>query len=326
VTLHRIQIFVIVATRLNLRAAAEELDISQSSISQHLRLLQNEIGKKLHNRIGNGIELTQAGTIFLAEAKKIVARIGGLKAKLRSKFAESAPASLSVGGTYTASTSYLPLLLAQFKKGHDDIVLRLRTAPATTLARMTLSGDLDLAIVHNQPAYRQLAIEPFLPEPVVFCVGRRHSLAKKKSLTWEDLNDFGLVITKLRGSMGISDRFIKDVKRKGGSINVVMECDSTESKRAAVKNRVGIGICYRPTIENDLKKGDLVELRLPGVDLCANTYILYRKNKPLSPAGQDFINLLRQHREKQSRHASRARRAKNRADGKLLMVKRRELG
>ena len=311
-TLRRIHIFVIVATRLNIRAAAEELRISQSSISQHLHLLQKEMGKKLYRRVGNGIELTQAGMLFLVEAKKIISRIANVKTRIRSKFSGSAPTALAVGGSYTASTSYLPHLLARFKKTHDDIRLRLRTESAGMLARMTMAGDLDVAIVHNQPAYRQLAIEPFVVEPVVFCVGRRHPLAKKKSLSWDDLQNFGLVITKLRRTMGISDRFIESVKKKGGSLNVVMECDSAEAKRAAVKNHLGIGICYKPTIEDDLKKGDLVELALPGVDLCAKSYILYRKNKPLSPAAQDFIRLLRQHRKQQQRQAgSKELRAKS---------------
>jgi DNA-binding transcriptional LysR family regulator len=298
VTLRQLEIFVVVATRLNLRAAAEELHISQSSISQHLRQLQIELGKKLHRRAGNGIGLTSEGTLLLSEAKKIFFRIANVKLRLHDKFAESIPAALTVGGSYTASTSCLPLLLARFQKTHEDIRLYLRTETGRILTRMVLAGELDVAVTYDQPAYSQLAAEPFLLEPVVLCVGREHPLAKKKRLSWDDLRNFGFVIRKPRRDMGVSARFLKSVKKKGFTPKVVIQCDSAEAKRTAIKNQMGIGICFRPTIENDLKNGALVELDLPGNRLHEKSYIIYHKTRALSAAAQDFMQLLRDHRDK----------------------------
>ena len=297
-TLRQLEIFVVVATRLSLRAAGEELHISQSSISQHLRQLQKELGKKLHRRAGNGIGLTSEGTLLLSEAKKIFFRIANVKLRLHDKFAESIPAALTVGGSYTASTGCLPLLLARFQQTHEDIRLYLRTETGRILTRMALAGELDVAVTHNQPAYRQLTVEPFVLEPVVLCVGRKHPLAKKRRLSWGDLRNFGFVITKPRRDMGISARFIEGVKKKGFTPKVVMQCDSAEAKRAAVKNQLGIGICFKRTIEDDLKKGELVELDLPGGGSHVKSYIIYHKTRAPSDAAQDFIQLLRDHRDK----------------------------
>jgi DNA-binding transcriptional LysR family regulator len=298
VTLRQLQIFIVVANRLNLRVAAEELHIAQSSISHHLRLLQGEFGKELHRKVGSGIDLTPTGILFLKECKSIIARIDRLKVTLHSKFAESIPTTLTVGGSYTASTSCLPLLLARFRKTHEDIRLYLRTETGRILTRMALASDLDVVVTHNQPAYRQLAAEPFLVEPVVLCVGRKHPLAKKKRLSWDDLRNFGFVIRKPRRDMGISARFIEGLKKKGFTPKVVMQCDSVEAKRAAIKNQMGIGICFRPTIEDDLKKGELVELDLPGGGSHVKSYIIYHKTRAPSAATQDFIQLLRDHRDK----------------------------
>src|ERR1700730_8881987 len=112
-TLRQLEIFIVVARRLDLRTAAQELHIFQPSISEQLRLLQEEFGKQLHRKAAHGIELTPAGTFFLKEAKGIISQISNLKAKLGPK--EDKP-SLSIGGCYSASNEFLPFLLSLFKK------------------------------------------------------------------------------------------------------------------------------------------------------------------------------------------------------------------
>jgi DNA-binding transcriptional LysR family regulator len=299
VTLRQLQIFIVAAKRLNLRLAAEELHIAQSSISQHLRLLQDEFGKELHRKVGSGIELTPTGKAFLKESKSINARIENLKLKLLSNFAEPVESTLTIGGSYTASSTCLPELLALFKKNHDHVRLRLRTDNGWAIAGKLLTGDIDVALVHNHPGYHQLATEVFANEPVIACVSHDHPLAQKQLLTLDNIRRFGFIIRRPPNSkIGRSYRFIETLDRKGLRPKVVMECDTSEAKKSAVKNQMGIGMMFRSTVQDELKSRELIEVRLPGVKLHRRSYILYHKTRPLSPAARDFIELLRAHRPK----------------------------
>src|ERR1043166_7951831 len=99
-TLRQLEIFAVVARRLNLRATGEELRIAQPSVSYQLRLLENELGTKLHIRSGRGVALTPAGTLLLRDSQEVLSRIKNLKLTLNNRLYESVPASLTVGGTH----------------------------------------------------------------------------------------------------------------------------------------------------------------------------------------------------------------------------------
>jgi DNA-binding transcriptional LysR family regulator len=303
-TLRQFQIFIVVASRLNLRAAAEDLHIAQSSISQHLRFLQEEFGVQLHRKTGSVIELTPAGAFLLKEATVIISQAERLKTKLQNKV-DSGSMSLTIGGSYTASTTCLPWLLANFKKTHEHVRIDLRTDDGPLLARLVLKGDLDLAISHDRPKLPQLAVEPFGRDPIIVCVARNHPLAKKQCLTRDDARRFGFIA---RRPQGITLGFTNILKRLGFKPKVVMQCDSTEAKKAALRKQMGFALIFKSLVENDLKKGDLVALRLPADrKLYGKNYFIYQKNKVLSPAAADFMQLLRDYRVKMQDGTKRER-------------------
>lgn len=131
-TLHQLKIFVVAARRLSLTAAAEELRIAQPSVSQQLRLLEEEFGKKFHRKIGRSIELTEQGWLFLKDAEKVLAQVE----KLREKFTntgKSAPGALTVGGTYGPAAILLPSALAIFKKAIQTLPSTVCPVPAGLL-------------------------------------------------------------------------------------------------------------------------------------------------------------------------------------------------
>jgi DNA-binding transcriptional LysR family regulator len=160
---------------------------------------------------------------------------------------------------------------------------------------MVLKGEIDLAIVHSSRRYPQIIREPFGNEPVIACVSRKHPLAAKKILTADDLKQFGFV-TRRFDDTATSERFFDGLRKRGLSPRTALECDSAEIKRAAVKSQIGIGLLYKPLVEEDLKTGELVEIQLPGGRLPGNSYIVYHKSRTLSSAARDFLELLRQYR------------------------------
>ena len=185
-TLGQLRIFIVVATRLNFGAAAEELKTSQPAISQQLRRLREELGKEVYRKVGGGIQLTAAGSRLLKEAKAILSRVDNIRARLHAEpAARRAAESLTVGGSYSPSAVLLPSLLARFKKSHPQADLKLRTDNRLNIERLVLKGAVELAVLNNPPSNRHLAIEPYRTEPLVAFVANNHPLAGKHQLTWK---------------------------------------------------------------------------------------------------------------------------------------------
>jgi DNA-binding transcriptional LysR family regulator len=300
-TLRQLEIFIVVAHKLNLRKTSQELHIAQSSISHHLQLLHREFGKQLHRKVGSGIELTAAGTLFLKEARSIVSRIDGLRAKFRATTAEPVQSSLTVGGNSAASAKLLPLLMALFKKNHENVQLKLRTAPGTLLYEMVLKGDVDVALVQHKPASDQLVAELYSKDILVACVSPKHPLAKTTRLSPDDMRNFGFIGSRHPAEERKPHQFINMLEKRGFKPKLVLECNYAEAKKNAVKNQIGIGLFLKWSVTEELQNRELVELELPGNKLTSNCYIIYRKRSLLSPLARDFVELLRAHRDAQRR-------------------------
>ena len=301
ITLRQLQIFTEVVKHGSVTAAADNLHISQSSISRHLISLEDELGQKLYHSSGTGIELTRAGKLVSRRATLIIDRIKNAEDRVRGMFAETRPAAMTIGASYTAATTYVPLLLRRFQDAHSHVTLRLRTANGWVLARLILKGEVDIALVHSRPTYKQLHIEPFSTDPATAFIAASHPLAEKARPSLEEMNEVGFVLTASPSKLGVTRRFLDCLKRKGLKPNIALRCDSEETKNAAVKSWLGIGLGFRAAIEQELKRGEFVELPLPGLRLSGNSYMIYHKKRPLTPAGLEFIGMLRKYRSRSNR-------------------------
>jgi DNA-binding transcriptional LysR family regulator len=91
----------------------------------------------------------------------------------------------------------------------------------------------------------------------------------------------------------MAEGILKQVERRGLKLNIIMYCDSPEAVKAAVKARIGLGISYRDIVEPDVRKGDLKVIKVPELKTQINSFIVYHKERPLSPIAQEFLTLLR---------------------------------
>jgi DNA-binding transcriptional LysR family regulator len=297
-TLRQLQIFVLVATRLSVQDAADELRIAQPEVSRQLRLLQEELRQHLYRKVGNRIALTRAGEVLLREASRILEQIQTLPAKLSKVSPAQASASLTVGGSYSPSVVLLPSVLAFFKKTHPALELHLRSAPRLKMEEMIVKGEVELAVLHNPPSHRLLKMEPYRPEPMVAFAAPDHPLAAKKNVSAEDCRGIGFIYRKPEADMSSGRDYFRALRKQGFDINVAMECDSPEAVKIAVGRGMGVGILYKDVISASIRKGEFKALKLPADEVKTRSLIVYHKTRPLSDAALEFLKLLRTYRGK----------------------------
>jgi DNA-binding transcriptional LysR family regulator len=298
-TVNRFQVFAAVARHGNISRASHELRISQPSVSQQLRTLEEEFGAKFYLRSGRGIELTSAGRLFLSRIRPILSQVNALNSSfpvVRPRVA----ACLSVGGSYAPSSSLLPSLLTLFKRNHPQVQIDLRTGSGLGIERLVVNGEIELALITGLPQSPLLIAEPCGRERLVAFVVKSHRLAKTGRLSPQALSRAPLIILGGKKSKGAAEAMVKEIEAQGVHPNIAMRCESPETVKTAVKKGMGVGILYEGVVEVGVRWGQFKAIRLP-VRWEAENFIIYHRERSLSANGRNFLTLLRRWRARHRR-------------------------
>lgn len=297
VTLNQFALFVAVAKYASLTKASAEFRVSQPSVSQQLRQLEVYYGKKFYRRLSKGIEITEAGNALLQQVVPILEQVAKLPRGGKARRAsEATPENLTVGGTFSASTVLLPALLARLRKQHPSADLEFRTSTSENLERFLLSSAVDLAVTDREPVSNELIGELLRREKIVAFVPPNHALARRKSVRLVDLLTEPLIIRGGKGISGITENGLKRLREQGLQVSIAMRCAEPAAIKAAVRQKMGVGIAFTGSIKTAADSGEFKILNVRGLELEAKSYIVYPKGRSLSPLAHKFLQLLREMR------------------------------
>lgn len=288
-TLHQLKIFSSIAKYLNVTRASAELHISQPSVSQQVKLLQEEYGLTLYKKTHRGIRLTDDGRLFLKEIEPILVQFDLLKRRCNGRPKEAA---LAIGGSHSPSASFLPLVASAFRKTHLDTKLTLRTHNSDVLEQMVINSEIEIAVVTNSSGSPRLFYERCRQEELVLFASLDHPLAKAKDLSLADLASAPLVVFR-RGRLNAFGKILARIERAGLNLNIAMYCESSDAVKAAVKAGMGVGVVYRDLAQNEINRKEVKVLQVRGLVMRSQSYIIYPKDRPLSVNAQEFLNLVR---------------------------------
>jgi LysR family transcriptional regulator, transcriptional activator of the cysJI operon len=125
-------------------------------------------------------------------------------------------------------------------------------------------------------------------------------LPGKKELTLDELEDIPLVVRSNGGSESTTQSLLMELKRPGHKTNIAMACESPEAIKQAVIHRLGIGFLYYDAVRDDIERSSFKLVTIRGLNLVGQTYIVYHKERPLSPNAQEFLEILRNWRDQQT--------------------------
>jgi LysR family transcriptional regulator, transcriptional activator of the cysJI operon len=297
-TIKQFMIFATVSRHLNITRASQELHISQPSVSQHLKLLEEDYNVKLFKKSKRGIVLTGSGNLFLTKLMPILAQLDELKRAFVNESTESQVDSLVIGGTYGPSALLLPSLTGVFKRSYPRVELELRSANRPYMERLVLSSEVDLALVTGRPSSSNLVVEPYRKEKLLAFVARNHLLASKRELSLAQFARVPLIIHGRKNSSNTATGILRDLQGKGLEPVVAVRCESPDAVKTAVREKIGLGILYQDTVRRELGNGEFISVKVHGLKLEGESFIISHKDKPLSSAALAFLNLLRWWRTK----------------------------
>jgi DNA-binding transcriptional LysR family regulator len=228
-----------------------------------VQALEARIGTPLFDRVGRHIELTEAGRLFLPEARAVLGRVAQAEQTL-DELAGLERGALAIHASQTVGSYWLPRLLHRFAETYPKISLSLTIGNTADVARAVLDGSVDLGFVEGNVEDPLLARIPVGSDRLILVVGAGHAWAGRRSLDPGDLTEMRWVLRE-RGS-GTRQVFEEAVRRRYGldpaRLTVAWTLPSNEAVRAAVEAGAGATVISRLVATAGLAAGSLVELPL----------------------------------------------------------------
>ena len=289
-TLEQLRIFVAVADRQHVTRAAEQLNVAQSAASASIAALESRHGAKLFHRVGRGIALTEAGALFLIEARAVLARAEAAELVL-SELGGLKRGTLVVQASQTIASYWLPRHLVAFRRAYPAIAISLTIGNTTQVAAAVSQGSAELGFVEGAVEDPALDSSVVARDQLVIVVGPDHDWARTGAVvTPQRLAESEWVLREAgSGTRSVFEAALSELGVAQASLRVALDLPSNESVRAAVEAGMGATAISASVAAPSIEAGLLhaVDLALPERQFC----VLRHRDRYRSRAGDAFVAL-----------------------------------
>jgi DNA-binding transcriptional LysR family regulator len=279
--------------------AADDLFLTQPTVSGHILSLEQSLSLRLFDRTSREARLTKAGEVFLEYALKILSFRKELLNAL-SEFSRGIRGELSLGASTIPGEYLLPKLMGDFKKEHPHFIISLKIADTKEIIQYILQDNVEFGIIGAKLNYPSLHYEKFEVDEIIVIAPSDHPLTRKKRVNLEELLREPWIIRE-EGS-GTQMAVEKAIRKKGKSLkqfHVAIEMGSTSSVKEGVKARLGLAFISGKATEEEIRQGFLSRIDVEGIEpIFRQIYIVSHRGRTLSPIGMEFLRFLKRKKEK----------------------------
>ncbi len=279
--------------------AADDLFLTQPTVSGHILSLEQFLSLRLFDRASREVRLTKSGEVFQEYASKILSLRKDLLNAL-SEFSKGIRGELSLGTSTIPGEYLLPRLIGDFKREHPSFVISLKIADTKEVIQFVLQDHVEFGIIGARLNHPSLHYEKFEEDKIVVVAPAGHPLTRNKKVTLDQLLKEPWIIRE-EGS-GTRIAVEKALRREGKSLkqfNVVMEMGSTSSVKEGVKAKLGLAFISGRATEGEVRQGSLCRIDVEGFEpISRQIYIVTHRRRTLSPMGTEFLRFLKRKKEK----------------------------
>lgn len=286
--LRRLEIFAKVAELGSFSRAAEALSLTQPTVSEHVRALEEELGVQLLDRLGRGAVPTPAGQLLLGYALRIL----GLAREGRQaldQFQGRLRGDLTVGGSTIPGEYVLPALIGRFRAKYPDIAITLLIGSSRQVSEWVEAGRVELGVVGAQPTSRNLESRELMADEIVVIVPPDHRWAMRQTVGLDDVRAEPLVLRERgSGSREAFERALGAVGLDLSAFRVAGEMGSTQATKQAVRAGIGVALISRRAVEDECRARLLTCLKVRDLAVTRSFYLVIHRDRTRSPLAQAF--------------------------------------
>ena len=289
ITVTQLTAFLAVVRGGSVTAAADELVVTQPSVSSAVAALGRELGCELFERAGRGIRLTEAGAAFRPYAADIVGLLEEGRHAAREA-AEMAARRLRIAAVTTAAESFVPPLMQAFAALHPDIELTLDVGNRDYVFERVLSHLADVAISGRPPADERLVAEPLLQNEIVCITSPDDHAAAAGPLEATDLaHRVWLLREPGSGTRSLGEQYLDGLGLTPRTLTV----GSNGAIKQAVRAGLGVSLLSRAAVEDELRSGWLAEITLADGPAPRPWFVLHSRVGPVRAPTAAFAEFAR---------------------------------
>jgi len=288
--LYRLWIFMTVVEEGGFSAAANKLYLSQPSVSNQVRQLEQALRTTLIDRSGARIRLTAEGEVLLEYAKRVFLLADEAVTAIR-QVSGLQSGTLVAGGSTTVGTYLLPPLLAAFRKEHPGIDVGIFVGNAEQVEKRLVDGEVGIAVFAGMPKAPQLESEPILEDRVVLITPPDHPLAAEKAISPDRLTGERFLLRE----PGSSTRDLQEEALRSWGLEDASQAEiwGPETIKQAAAAGLGISLVSEHCVEAELADRRLAVLDVTPAPEPRPIVLAHRRDRLLGPAEQEFIKLLK---------------------------------
>ena len=288
---HQLNVFLTAANTLNFTAAARQLHMSQPSVSQHIRELENYFDTPLFIRSGRRISLTDAGEALIPMAQELIGASINIEETMRS-LKDEVYGHLVVGCSTTSGKYILPFLLADFLKRHPQVQATCQVTSRPQSMQMLCDGDVHLALASASDFCADAEFRHLVSDPVVLIVPPTHPWATRAVIEPHDLLEANFIMRE-EGS-GTRHIVAEGLQRHGlalSQLSGMLTLGNSEAIALAVQEGIGVAFVTQSVVDY-LVANRVVTVPVNGLEIAQDIFIGRSRRHPASVAQTAFWNFV----------------------------------
>lgn len=292
--LHQLQILVDIAESGSFSRGAEAASLTQSTVSQHVAALENEVGLRLLDRTGRGVVPTRAGDLFLQHARQVLAECAALHQAM-AEFSGLQQIGLAIGASNIPANYLIPAILPKLAEQHPGIALTMQTGDSRAMLNLLLADTVELAVIGSRSHDRGVEYLPLASDLLVLAVSPTHPWRRGAAVTLDNLTETPFIVRESGSGSGLAlQQALQQAGFDPDRLQVAAQLGSNEAVRQAVINGLGAAFLSEISIRQELKRGDLVEVPVADFLVRRQFWLVTRQRRTMSPAAQIFSELMQQ--------------------------------
>ncbi len=288
--LRQLKTFQTVAHLMNFNRSAEVLNYAQSTVSAQIKLLEEELGVQLFDRLGKRIMITEAGQKLVRYAQKMLDMEKEARAEILEF--EEPQGTLSIRAPQSVSTYLLPSVLCRFKDLYPKAGFDISSCAFYTLQHELRTGITDVAFLLTESINASdLSSEILRIEPLVMVSEPDHPLSKKAAVSIGNLEDESFLLPKHDCSYKMQfEQMLTEEKMKSVTI---MDFNSIEAIKKCVSKGLGLTVLPEIAVKKEIHRKQLSIIPWAGDIMETAVLMIWHRDKWISPTLQAFMDLSR---------------------------------
>ncbi|HYG75260.1 MAG TPA: LysR family transcriptional regulator [Planctomycetota bacterium] len=264
-------------------------NVTQSAASQAIAQLEQQLGLRLIDRSKRPFAVTPQGQRYYEGVKTLLSDYSKLEAEVKRASSQVAGA-IRVAAIYSVGLYDLGGHMRRFMSEYPQVQVRLEYLRPNKVYDAVVNEEADIGIMSYPKNDRTVEVLPWRSEKMVFVCHPSHRLAARPLIFAPDISGENFIA--FDSDLPIRKAIDRSLKQHHSHVNVVMEFDNIETMKQAVEINAGVSILPEPTVRRSADGKRMIAIPLAMPELVRPVGIIHRKQNPLTPTVQRFIQLL----------------------------------